>query len=159
MFGILNPEEIEELLHQQCIGRIGCHSDSVTYIVPISYAYDGKHVFAHTLEGMKISMMRKNTNVCFEVDSMQNTGNWKSAICWGSFKELVDPVERQDALIKLHKRALPQSISATAKLSSSWPFLPRDVNNMEGVVFQIQLYKKTGKFENGSFASEKSPHV
>jgi len=155
MFGILNQNEIEELLQQQCIGRIGCHADSVTYIVPISYAYDGKCVFAHTLEGLKISMMRKNTSVCFEVDSMQNTENWKSVVCWGSFKELVDAEERQDALIKLHKRAFPQSISMTAKLSSAWPFLPRDVNSIEGVVFRIQLYKKTGKFENGSLASVK----
>jgi hypothetical protein len=36
MFGRLNLEEIDELLHQQIIGRIGCHSDGVTYIVPIS---------------------------------------------------------------------------------------------------------------------------
>jgi len=153
MFGIMSHDEIEELLQQQFIGRIGCHSDSVTYIVPISYAYDGKHIFAHTMEGMKVSMMRKNTNVCFEVDSMQNTENWKSVICWGSFKELTDPEERQDALIKLHNRAFPKSISATARLSSAWPFLPRDINSIEGVVFSIQLHKKTGKFENGSFSS------
>ena len=54
MFGRLDPEEIDELLHQQIVGRIGCHSDGVTYIVPISYAYDGKYIYAHTLEGMKI---------------------------------------------------------------------------------------------------------
>jgi len=153
MFGILNQDEIEELLNQQIIGRIGCHSDSVTYIVPISYAYDGHCVFAHTGEGMKISMMRKNTNVCFEVDAMQNTENWKSVICWGTFKELVDPGERQEALIKLHSRAFSKSISATARLSSTWPFLPRDINSIEGVVFQIHLYKKTGKFEGNSLTT------
>jgi len=152
MFGIMNQEEIEELLKQQLIGRIGCHSDSVTYIVPISYAYDGHSVFAHTLEGMKISMMRKNTHVCFEVDVQQNAENWKSVICWGTFKELVDPEERKDALVKLHTRSFSKSNSATARLSSTWPFVPRNVNDIEGIVFRIQLHKKTGKFESNSYA-------
>lgn len=153
MFGILNQIEIEEVLHHQIIGRIGCHSDSVTYIVPISYAYDGKNIFAHTFEGMKIGMMRKNTNVCFEVDSISNMDNWQSVICWGSFKELVNPEERRKALEQLHYRNLPVSVSATAKLSSQYPFLPRDFDGIEGVVFKIQLYKKTGKFEKRSITS------
>jgi uncharacterized protein len=153
VFGILNQIEIEEVLRHQVIGRIGCHSDSVTYVIPISYAYDGKNIFAHTLEGMKIGMMRKNTNVCFEVDSISNLDNWQSVICWGSFKELVNPDERQNALEKLHIRNLPVSVSATAKLSPQYPFLPRDFDSIEGVVFRIQLYKKTGKFEKRAVTS------
>ncbi len=147
MFGILNADEIEDLLRKQFIGRIGCHSDSVTYIVPISYVYDGKSIFAHTQEGMKVSMMRKNANVCFEVDYLEDIENWKSAVCWGTFYELEKPEERQEALIKLHARALPKAVSATARLSPAWPFLPRDVNSIEGIVFRIQLHKKTGKYE------------
>jgi uncharacterized protein len=153
VFGILNQIEIEEVLRHQVIGRIGCHSDSVTYVIPISYAYDGKNIFAHTLEGMKIGMMRKNTNVCFEVDSISNLDNWQSVICWGSFKELVNPDERQNALEQLHIRNLPVSVSATAKLSPQYPFLPRDFDSIEGVVFRIQLYKKTGKFEKRAVTS------
>jgi uncharacterized protein len=153
VFGILNQIEIEEVLRHQVIGRIGCHSDSVTYVIPISYAYDGKNIFAHTLEGMKIGMMRKNTNVCFEVDSISNLDNWQSVICWGSFKELVNPDERQNALEQLHIRNLPVSVSATAKLSPQYPFFPRDFDSIEGVVFRIQLYKKTGKFEKRAVTS------
>jgi hypothetical protein len=57
------------------------------------------------------------------------------------------PEERQHALEQLHIRNLPVSVSATAKLSSQYPFLPRDFDSIEGVVFRIQLYKKTGRFE------------
>jgi len=156
MFGRLNMEEIDELLHQQIIGRIGCHSDGVTYIVPISYTYDGKYIYAHTLEGMKISLMRHNTNVCFEVDFINKNEKWQSVICWGSFEELVNPGEREEALKKLHARALPKVVSITAKLSPSWPLLPRDINSIDGVVFRIKLYKKTGKFENSSLTSDKT---
>lgn len=154
MFGRLDLDEIDELLHQQIIGRIGCHSDGVTYIVPISYAYDGKYIYAHTLEGMKIGLMRHNTSVCFEVDSINKTENWQSVVCWGSFEELVNPKEREEALKKLHSTALPRVVSLTAKLSPTWPLLPRDINSMDGVVFRIKLHKKTGKFENSSMAND-----
>ena len=155
MFGRLDSEEIDELLHQQVVGRIGCHSDGVTYIVPISYAYDGKYIYAHTLEGMKISLMRHNTSVCFEVDFINKTENWQSVICWGSFEELVKPAEREEALKKLHSTALPKFVSLTARLSPSWPLLPRDINSMEGVVFRIKLYRKTGKFVSSAVATDK----
>lgn len=77
MFGNLNTEEIETLLHSQIIGRIGCHYDNSTYIVPISYAYDGEFVYALTREGLKINIMRQNRQVCFEVEAIPDLGNWK----------------------------------------------------------------------------------
>ena len=153
MFGILNHGEIEEVLRHQIIGRIGCHADGITYIVPISYAYDGENIFAHTHEGMKISMMRKNPNICFEVDMLQNMANWQSVICWGIFEELLDPEERRNALERLHERVLPSVASATTKLSSEWPFSPKDLNSIQGIVFRIRLDKKTGKFESSSKSS------
>jgi nitroimidazol reductase NimA-like FMN-containing flavoprotein (pyridoxamine 5'-phosphate oxidase superfamily) len=153
MFGELNQIEIEEVLHREVVGRIGCHSDGVTYIVPISYAYDGENIFAHTHEGMKINMMRKNPDICFEVDSMQDMANWQSVICWGKFEELVKPGKRSDALEQLHQRILPNVASATVKLSSEWPFSPKDYNTIKGIVFRIQLINKTGKFENNSVPS------
>ena len=153
MFGILSQNEIEEVLHTQIVGRIGCHAEGVTYIVPISYAYDGENIFAHTLEGMKITMMRKNPDVCFEVDTMLNLASWQSVVSWGRFEELINPKDRRNALEKLHERVLPIAASATARLSSEYPYISKDVNQIEGVVFRIQLVKKTGKFENNSVPS------
>ncbi|HRN58380.1 MAG TPA: pyridoxamine 5'-phosphate oxidase family protein, partial [Agriterribacter sp.] len=53
MFGILSADDIEILLQQQLVGRIGCHAKNVTYVVPVSYAYDGAYIYGHTFEGMK----------------------------------------------------------------------------------------------------------
>jgi hypothetical protein len=41
MIGELQPQQIEEVLNSQVVGRIGCHAEEETNIVPISYAYDG----------------------------------------------------------------------------------------------------------------------
>ena len=65
MFGKLNPEEIDQLLSHQIVGRIGCHADGVTYIVPISYAYDGTFIYAHSFKGMKLTIMQKKPEGLF----------------------------------------------------------------------------------------------
>jgi nitroimidazol reductase NimA-like FMN-containing flavoprotein (pyridoxamine 5'-phosphate oxidase superfamily) len=44
MFGRLNSVEIEEVLTNQIIGRIACHTYDINYIVAISYAYKGECV-------------------------------------------------------------------------------------------------------------------
>ena len=98
--------------------------DNTTYIVPISYAYDGEFVYALTREGLKINIMRQNRQICFEVEDIPDLGNWKSVICLGEFEELPNKTERHQALILLHDRHLPHVTSATTKLSSTWPFRP-----------------------------------
>lgn len=147
MFGNLNTEEIDNILHSQIIGRIGCHSDNTTYVVPISYAYDGEFIYALTREGLKINIMRQNRCVCFEVEDIPDLGNWKSVICWGEYEELSNRTERHQALILLHDRQLPNVTSETTKLSPTWPFRPENIDIIKGVVFRIRLFKKTGKFE------------
>lgn len=147
MFGTLNTEEIETLLHKQLLGRIGCHIDNTTYIVPISYAYDGEFVYALTREGLKINIMRQNRQVCFEVEDIPDLGNWKTVICWGEYEELPNRAERHQALLLLHDRQLPHVTSATTKLSPTWPFRPDNIDTIKGIVFRIRLGKKTGKYE------------
>ena len=34
----LTPDEIEGFLAEQIVGRIGCHHDGSTYVVPVIYA-------------------------------------------------------------------------------------------------------------------------
>jgi len=147
MLGKLNDIETEEILRRQVVGRIGCCADGVTYVVPVSYAYDGKNIYAHTFEGMKLSMMRKNPHVCFETDILKNMSNWQSVIAWGEFEELTEPKERNKALHILMGRKLPFLSSITTHLSSDWPFSPDDLSKIEGIVFRIALKEKHGRFE------------
>ena len=88
MLGELNDQEIDGVLHEAMIGRIGCHADGQTYIVPVSYAYDGEHVYGHSGSGRKVTMMRENPSVCFEVEKVDDLGNWQTVIAWGTFEEL-----------------------------------------------------------------------
>jgi nitroimidazol reductase NimA-like FMN-containing flavoprotein (pyridoxamine 5'-phosphate oxidase superfamily) len=147
MFGNLNDGEIESILHGNILGRIGYHGDKTTYIVPISYAYDGEFIYALTREGLKVNIMRQNNEICFEVEDIPNMANWKTVICWGQYEELTEKAERRHALELLHDRQLPHVTSATTKLSSTWPFRPHNLESIPGVVFRIRIHKKTGRYE------------
>lgn len=147
MFGKLSHTGIEDLLHQQIVGRIGCHADGVTYVVPISYAYDGVYIYAHTFAGMKIDIMRKNPKLCFQVDNTKNLANWQSAVCWGDFEELSGEDECKEALRHLNARALPIISSETMHVSPVWPFPDESDEKIQGIFFRIFLTEKTGRFE------------
>jgi nitroimidazol reductase NimA-like FMN-containing flavoprotein (pyridoxamine 5'-phosphate oxidase superfamily) len=147
MFGKLDTNQVEELLKQQFIGRIGCHADNITYVVPISYAYDGIYIYGHTFEGMKIDMMRKNSRVCFEIDDTKNLANWRSVVAWGEFEELKEGKERDEALQKLNARVLPVITSETMHISPQWPFPAEDTASIKGIAYRIRLTEKTGRFE------------
>ena len=88
MIAELDRAEIDELLRSQVVGRIGCHADGLTYVVPVIYAYDGAGLYAYSIEGQKIRMMRANPHVCFEVDEYDGRGSWRSAIVQGIYEEL-----------------------------------------------------------------------
>lgn len=71
MIGTLTKDQIEVVLRSGLIGRIGCQSDSKVFVVPVTYVFDEKYIYAHSREGQKIQIMRKNPDVCFEVDSIE----------------------------------------------------------------------------------------
>ena len=93
MLGILKGQEVENVIRQQLIGRLGCYADGRVYVVPVSYAYDGEFIYAFSREGMKVDMMRKNPQVCLQIDNMNNMDNWESVIIWGEFDGTGDPIK------------------------------------------------------------------
>lgn len=147
MLGELNSSQIENVLQGEVIGRIGCHADDITYVVPVSYVYDGVYAYAHTKEGLKIEMMRTNPMVCFEVDVIENMSNWRSVIAWGKFEEIKKPEERKAGMQKLIDRIMPLMTSETTPHHAMVEAHSKDVGNMPGIVFRIKLNKKTGRFE------------
>ena len=84
----LARSEIDELLRAQVVGRVGCHAQGETYVVPVIYAYDGDALYVLTVEGRKTRMLRENPRACFEVDDYPAPGRWRSAIVQGTYEEL-----------------------------------------------------------------------
>ncbi len=147
MFGKLDNSQIEKVLSDNFVGRIGCYAHGKIYVVPISYAYEGGCIYGHTFEGLKVSMMRENPNVCFQVDKMADMADWESVISWGTYEELTNEENRTAGLQILTERILPHISSQTVKLSPEWPFPSYDLKNIKGIVFKICLTEKSGRYE------------
>ncbi|MFD0750290.1 pyridoxamine 5'-phosphate oxidase family protein [Mucilaginibacter calamicampi] len=149
MLGELNNQQIEHLLKQQVTGRIACHANSITYIVPVNYVYDGTYIYSHSSPGRKIEIMRTNPQVCFEVDDIQNIFKWQSAIVWGTFEEVTDISEKQRIMQSLIHRIMPLSIHPTNHPSHGIAESDSDIGiSVELIVYRIAVNKKTGRFEN-----------
>jgi len=148
MLGQLNHGEMEELLRSSVLGRIGCHADGRTYVVPVAFVYEDGAVIGHSTQGLKMQMMRKNPHVCFEVDDMQDLGNWRSVIAGGKFEELRG-TEADRAIATLLARLMPLAASS----ETSHP--PKDLTHqhraqlgeLPAVVYRIRLDRMTGRFE------------
>lgn len=146
MLGRLSTDAMDNLLKAEVIGRIGCHADNRTYVVPISYVYDGINIYAHAQEGLKLELMRQNPEVCFEVDDVRDMSNWQSVICWGKFEEIKEPQEKKNALKMLLDRRLPILSSSHTHIGSAWPFM-EDEEEVDGVFFRIVIRERSGRFE------------
>jgi len=85
----LNREEAEAFLRRQVVGRVACHDEGRTYVVPVMYVWEDDCVYVQSIEGRKIRMMRANPEVCFEVDEYEaESGSWRSVIVEGTYEEL-----------------------------------------------------------------------
>lgn len=150
MLGELDGLQIEDLLMSLPVGRIGCHADGVTYIVPINYVYEDDTIYAHSKKGMKLDIMRKNPDICFQVDAIDDLLNWESVIAWGKFEEIIDMQEKTTVMQKIINRMMPLMRGETAQPSHGFTDNASDIGeDVELIIYKISLTKKTGRFEKG----------
>lgn len=128
--------EVDELLRRQLVGRIGCHVDGLTYVVPVIYAYDGDSFYVASVEGQKVQMMRRNPNVCLEVDEYDGAGSWQSAIVQGAYEELAG-AEAERAVELLAERFGRNSETRTSRRHSG--------DGQGTVCFRIRIDGVTGR--------------
>jgi nitroimidazol reductase NimA-like FMN-containing flavoprotein (pyridoxamine 5'-phosphate oxidase superfamily) len=86
----MSAAEIDDFILVQKVGRVGCHVGGVTYVVPVIFAWGTDGFYIYTTEGQKVSMMRENSSVCFEIDEYLIDGSWSSVIIQGVYEELHD---------------------------------------------------------------------
>ncbi len=148
MLGELTKEEIEDVLNTNALGRIGCALQKKIYVVPVTYAYDGESVIGHTVEGMKIDILRQNPECCFEVDAMKDLANWVSVIAWGTFEELHGDDSRRafDFLMKRVAPLMPDETSHPPRMGPL-PSFRQATFETYPIVYRIRLTEKSGRFE------------
>ena len=146
MIGVLNNLQIDALLRSRVVGRIGCQVGDKIYIVPITYCFDGEYIIAHSKEGLKITGMRTNPNVCFQTEQIENMINWQSVIVWGKYEELVGG-DARSAMQKFINRFQSLMTTETKKYTDGIAIHQLESGGTKTVVYRIKILEKTGRFE------------
>lgn len=116
--------EIEDLLANAKVGRLGTCLDNIPYITPVNFVYDKNKIYFHSaLEGRKITNIISNPKVCFEIDETiaiiprqppcASTTEYKSVIISGNARFVTDIEEKTYALNKLIEKYAPHSTTVS----------------------------------------------
>ncbi len=149
MVGELTREQVDQLLRSEAIGRLGCHAEGKTYIVPINYVYDGHDIYARSISGLKLQMMRLNPEVCFEVDRIKNASNWQSVIAWGTFEEL----KGEDSAEPIQLLIQQLMMQVASGYSVHVPPQNAEKNTQVASIYRVRLTEISGRFERDEEAA------
>ncbi len=106
---ITDKKEIENILKKSQICHVAMVDKDKPYIVPMNFGYENKTLFFHSaIEGRKINVIKKNPNLCFEVEQVVQFKKAKLACDWsieyksvigeGRAQLLYDPEEKREGL-------------------------------------------------------------
>jgi len=67
---ITDSAEIEQIIKQARVCRLGLVDGSEPYVVPVCFGYEKNAFYFHCApEGRKIELIKKNSQVCVEIDA------------------------------------------------------------------------------------------
>lgn len=147
MIGSLTPEEIEEVLITEVLGRVAYIASGKPLVVPVTYAYDSEFgdIYVHSADGAKVRAMRANPDVCFEVEQIHDMANWRVVIAPARFQEVWRDAEER-AMDLLSARFAAFQVSESAR-----PDRREEAHRQHGVkrpiLYRLHLHDKTGRFE------------
>jgi len=82
--GITNRTEIEQILKEAQVCRLGMVDGKTPYIVPLNFGYRENTLYFHSASsGRKIDILKNNPEVCFEIDIPGKIINSEKACNWG----------------------------------------------------------------------------
>jgi nitroimidazol reductase NimA-like FMN-containing flavoprotein (pyridoxamine 5'-phosphate oxidase superfamily) len=105
----LGEQECAAVLRASHFGHLACAKDNRPYVVPITFAFADNQIYSFSALGQKVEWMRKNPQVCLQVDDFGKDSAWKSVVVQGLFEELPDRIgsklQREHAWSVLSKEA------------------------------------------------------
>ncbi|MEM3702988.1 MAG: pyridoxamine 5'-phosphate oxidase family protein [Candidatus Bathyarchaeia archaeon] len=112
----MTEDEIARFLSCARVGRLGLVlEDGTPYVVPVGFGYHNGKIFFHTCsKGLKMDALKRNANVCFEVDeALSDTSMFKSVIVFGKAEFISEEEEMIPYLQRLiNKYRVPENFDA-----------------------------------------------
>jgi hypothetical protein len=139
--------EMELLLEQAPVGRLGITTPDGPYVVPMNYLFFEGSIYLHSgLAGRKMDALQADARVCFLVDEVGPQVMWergcgisqiyRSVACFGKVTLVKDPAEKRAILERMVQKYVPPSL----------PFPPiSDQGIAATAVLRIVVESMTGK--------------
>jgi nitroimidazol reductase NimA-like FMN-containing flavoprotein (pyridoxamine 5'-phosphate oxidase superfamily) len=148
---VSDPNVLHSVIRKAQVCRLGLVDGSTPYIIPMSFGFDGTHLYVHSAkEGRKIDILDKNNRVCLEFEqdvalvrgtNPCNSGfRYLTVICHGTADVVCDAEEKCYGLNQIVKQYEPEW--------SSRQFTKQEISRV--VVFKIIIEQMIGKVSGKS---------
>jgi nitroimidazol reductase NimA-like FMN-containing flavoprotein (pyridoxamine 5'-phosphate oxidase superfamily) len=146
--------EMEEVLRVAKVGRLCLCQNDQPLIIPVNFAYENGAIYFHGSDpGLKAESLRKNPNVCFEVDEFLGTvpasvpceydTAYRSVVAFGTAQVLSSPDENTLSLQLIVSKYAGEEEARSLTLSMVEKY--RSSRGRKTTVVKIQINKMTGR--------------
>lgn len=67
---ISDKDVIYQIMQKERVCRIGLSDGTIPYVLPVNYGFTENKLYFHSSRnGKKIDILKKNNNICFEIDT------------------------------------------------------------------------------------------
>ena len=141
MISELSESAAKELLSRQGTAHLGCVLESgEPYVVPVNYIFRDGAIYVHCLPGQKLDALRANGKACVQVEEVEQSCKWRSAIAFGEFQEIKRTNTKIEIMREFNER-FPQLTPVEAMIEEKW-------NLGAVVVFRVNVKRITGVEES-----------
>jgi hypothetical protein len=141
---IKSKEEMEAIIENSLVCRLGMADEDGPYMVPLSFGYADNRLYFHSAkEGRKLDILRKNNKVCFEFDTVEEIVKGDKACDWGMKFESV--IGFGKAFIVEETESKKEALDVIMGHYSKGPF-QYSVKKLElTAVIKVEIESMTGK--------------
>jgi uncharacterized protein len=141
---ITEKSKIEAVIHKSIICRVGMSDENIPYIVPLCFGYRDNTIYVHgSLEGRKISTLKKNQNVCFEFDINTELVESENACDWGMKYQSVIGFGKASFIENPELKSQALNIIMNQYSKKPFHFSDKTIDKMS--VIKIEIAAMTGK--------------
>ena len=142
---IRDGQVLQEILQGSVICRIAMMDGDRPYILPFNYGYSDGCLYIHSApEGTKIDLLRKNRQVCFEVEDLPEIIEGERACDWTTrYRSVVGYGEVEILTDEAGKRRGLEVIMAQHGAPGLIEFKQKNLDRM--VILKLRITSMTGK--------------
>lgn len=135
---------IEEILSKAEVCRLGLCDEGKPYIVPVCFGYGDNVLYFHCAsEGRKIDIIKKNSNVCFEVDIDCKIVVAEQACDWGMNYKSIVGFGKAEFVEDVEKKRTALDIIMEHYSEGDFEYTDQAIDKI--TVIKIEIEEMTGK--------------